>query len=82
MFLGTNADNAADRIAKGRCASQQGAKNGNAKLTIEKVMDIKARLDENISLRSVAREFKVSPGVVAHIKTGRLWGHVTGVIRP
>ena len=42
LFLGTNSDNVADRVAKGRSARLRGARNPRAKLTPEAVAEIRA----------------------------------------
>ena len=39
LFLGTSLDNNRDKVRKGRCAT--GSRNGSAKLTAEKVADIR-----------------------------------------
>lgn len=81
LFLGTNADNVADRMAKGRSADQRGDRNGHAKLTAASARAIKAQLDAGGSHRTIARQFGVSASAVAHINTGRNWSHITGTKR-
>jgi len=78
LFVGTNADNVADRMAKSRSADQRGVQNGCAKLTETSVMAIKVQIAAGESLRAIARRFGVGASAVAHIKAGRNWSHITG----
>ena len=58
-------------------ANNTGEKNGMAKLTEFKVMEIKALLAEgNLSQYKIADLFGVSRSCVLGIKLGRLWSHV------
>jgi len=81
LFLGTDADNMADKVAKGRSANQRGERSGLAKLTPEAVLAIMARLDAGETTTNVARDFGVHRNTVLAVKTGERWAHVTGVTR-
>jgi hypothetical protein len=48
-----------------------------AKLTTEKVREIKRRLAQGEKLTHLASEYKVDKGLIWQIKTGRIWQHVT-----
>jgi hypothetical protein len=76
LFLGTNADNMADKCAKGREAhvGQKGEANARAKLTTEKVLAIRAAVGTQ---DEIAASFGISRGAVSGIRTGRRWSHVT-----
>ena len=74
LFLGTPADNAADRTAKGR--SGAGERHGRAKLSNKTVLAIRARLAVGDKGGAVAKDFDVSQGTVSQIKTGTRWAHV------
>ena len=75
LFLGTQADNTADKMAKGRHFT--GA--GNTKLTTAEVLAIKTRLAAgNESQSTIAADFCVGQGTVSLIKTGGRWAHVKG----
>lgn len=79
LFVGTPADNNADRAAKGRTwnGGQQGERNVKAKLTAENVMDILTRLDAGERYASIARTFGVSDHTVCGINAGTAWGETT-----
>ena len=73
LFLGTNKDNAQDRVMKGRGAA--GEKNANARLTDEVAREI---VMSSLSNREVAKSIGVCVATVSHVRKGRSWGHVTG----
>jgi hypothetical protein len=70
MFLGTNADNVADRVAKGRTGSRSGRNNPNAKLNDAQVAAI---LGDSRKNRLIAAEHGVSMITVQRIKRGAAW---------
>lgn len=72
LFLGTQADNVADRNAKGRQA--RGTKQGSAKLTEADVLAIRATPE--LSQRALARQYGVSQGQIYNVRSGKHWGHV------
>jgi hypothetical protein len=91
LFLGTNRDNIADRMAKGRDSSPSGIWNksltephrlargervGGAKLTAEQVIEIRTRHDRGESIRSLAIAYGVGRGTAQDIIHGRSWAHV------
>jgi group I intron endonuclease len=47
------------------------------KLTADQVREIKKALASDESVRSLARQFGVTPGAISHIRAGRNWRHVT-----
>lgn len=71
LFLGTDADNIADMVAKGRHAHGEAC--GKAKLTAAQVAAIRA--DSRIH-KEVADEYGVCKSTVSHIRTGRTWKHL------
>lgn len=73
LFLGTNADNMADKIAKGRQSRQAGSDRYNAKLTEQNVVEIRK---SRLSQRDIARKFLVSYQLISDIKAGKVWRHV------
>lgn len=73
LFLGTAADNAADRDSKGRRMPPKGILNGGAKLTEEAV--IKIRQDKRL-LREIAAEYGVNYSAISGIRLNRSWKHL------
>lgn len=73
LFLGTHAENHADKTLKGR--SPHGTKNGRAKLTEAEVLQVFA---DSRSQSAIAVAFGVSQPTVSSIKSGRVWPRVTG----
>ena len=71
LFLGTNADNAADRDAKGR--GRSGESHHATTLTESQVLAI--RKDTRIH-RIVAAEYGISVTSVSEIKLGKTWRHL------
>lgn len=74
FFLGTNDDNIADRVAKGRSGTVRGEKNFNAKLTAPLVRLIRLR---NRSPREWAEELGVSETLIYMVRSNKIWKHVT-----
>lgn len=71
LFLGTQADNIADMISKGRAKlSHPGEKAKRSKLTWEQVNEIRA---SSLPLRKLAREFGMSWSAIGMIKRGENW---------
>lgn len=72
LFCGTQKDNVADAIAKGRML--RGEMNGKAKLTEHDVLEIRARSTE-VQAR-LAEEFGVVRSHIGNILAGRYWKHL------
>jgi len=73
LFLGTVADNMRDRTVKGRGGDHAGERNGRAKLTIEQVIEIRARYSNGARRIDLAKEFGVTPTNISFISRGRHW---------
>ncbi len=71
LFLGTQADNMADRDAKGRVG--RGETNGLAKLTQKQVLEIRA---DGRRRREIAAEHGICTATVSRIRRRRAWAHV------
>ena len=72
LWLGTHADNMEDGIAKG--TATQGERNPMAKLTYEKVDQIRAKYKAGgISIRRLAREYKVCWQTISMIIHLKIW---------
>ncbi len=77
LWLGTNADNTADRVVKGR-TSRQGAP---PKLTDEQVMEVIGMLATGEhSCADVARHFGVTKALITKIRKGEVRSDVTGAL--
>ena len=88
LFLGTPADNAHDRDAKGRqgpprdwfadCPERRprGDKHWRAKLASSDVVLIRKRVASGQSHRRIAREYGVDKSTVTRIAARRSWSHV------
>ena len=72
LFLGSPAENSADMTAKGR--STWGVRNGRAKLTPEKVREIRASQKRHAE---ISEEFGISMGMVSFVRAGKHWAHVS-----
>lgn len=79
LRLGTPADNAQDKVARGRSFNvPKGSQHRRSKLTEEQVRDIRRRFVRGKygdSARA-AREFGVAKTTIAQILRGEVWGHV------
>jgi hypothetical protein len=79
LFLGTRADNMADKAAKGRAPHGEG--HWNNKLTFEDVRVICEAVSSGRTHVSVANDFNVSRQAIGSIVTGRTWKAVAGGAR-
>jgi hypothetical protein len=72
LFLGTNADNVADKLAKRRQrhGTSAGARNGRAKLT---EADVRAILASPASTYALGHQYGVNPSTIGRIKKGLRW---------
>lgn len=70
LFLGTNAANMADMVAKERQAAKSGELNGNAKLSASQAAEIRAATG---TLTDVAARFGISKSMVSLIRRGEAW---------
>ncbi len=68
LFLGTKADNAADRDRKGR--------HGSAKLSEDTVRVIRAEVERGASQASLARHYGVHKQTIWRVVHGKKWRHV------
>ena len=74
LFLGTNRDNVADMVAKGR--SLVGERNNLAKYTSDQVSEIRRRYISGESLDQLATMFGSTRGGIFQIVSGKTWKHV------
>jgi len=74
LRLGTQADNIADCVAKGR--NQRGETNGHAKLTAAQVIEIRAADWRGVTRRQIGRRYGVSPATISRVLIGSHWKSV------
>lgn len=77
-------DNVKDMDKKGRrvTVAKRGSEHKNSILTEEVVEQFFDEIKERTSTQGeLAKKYGVSLATVNHIKTGRLWSHITGVMR-
>ncbi len=75
LFQGTAKDNAVDRDTKGRGADLRGADNPRTHLTVEDVLEIKAKYAEGRAQRKIAAEYNIRQPTVSRIVNNKRWVH-------
>lgn len=73
---GTDADNSADRVSRGRSNSRKGEECANVILTENQVRHAKIMLKNGESRRQVADVLQCTINIVGHIDRGQNWKHV------
>ncbi len=78
LWLGTQKDNIADMIAKGRSTigTFVGERNGQAKVTEADVIEIKRLLEQGYLQRTVGDLFGLDQSTVSNINTGKRWRYL------
>lgn len=77
LFAGTQRDNNADKVRKGRQASHPGERNPKAKLTAADVRNIRQSATGKHGERmAIARKWNISSGHVSKILAGEVWPDV------
>lgn len=71
LFLGTNDENMADMVDKGRARAPLGRANGNSKLTEAQVRAIR---EDARSAPEIASDHHIGRSAVGMIKRGERWG--------
>jgi len=75
LFLGTNAENMADRDRKGRTRDSRGAVNTQAKLRDADVLEIRA-LHSGRNGAALGRRFGVTTTMISNIVNRKNWTHI------
>lgn len=76
LWLGTNAQNHADKERKGRGHQAFGEAAGKAKLTERNVMEMRVRFSLGETCNSLAKKFGVLWGTANRAITGSTWKHI------
>jgi len=76
LFLGTQAANVADMLAKGRGPSFQGERNPRARLTADDVRHIRQRVADGARRGDLAAEYAVSDVAISYIVLRKAWAHI------
>lgn len=80
LFLGTDADNSSDKIAKGRARYLRGASNGRAKLSDADVAEIRSLYARGgISQQRIGEMYGVTQNMVSKIVARRNWTHMPSI---
>ena len=75
LLWGTTAQNAADRMRHGTV--EKGTDKWNAKLSPEKVREIRWLDKCGYTVKEIAKKFDVSTGTISPVLSGKTWRHVT-----
>jgi hypothetical protein len=76
FFLGTRADNVADRDKKGRRADTKGISHPRAKLSNEQVLEIRDLRSKGMLQREIAELYPISQQMINHICRRENWKHI------
>lgn len=74
LFLGTHAQNVADKCRKNRQA--RGVRNGTSKLTDQKIVRIFLLRERGMTMNEIGKQFEISGRQVSNILHRRQWKHV------
>lgn len=74
LSIGTQADNAADKVAKGR--GMHGERNTKAKLTAEQIAEIRRRGSRGEGCVVMSKEFDVNPSTISAAVLRKTWRHL------
>ena len=77
LFLGTHADNQADKVMKGRNQVPIGSAHHRARLNEKIIPVIRQWHQEGVSISEIARRLLVSNDAIRSVLTGKSWRHVT-----
>ena len=76
LFLGTQADNIADRVKKGRSYCGRGERNNRVKLTDEKVKQMRLERLSGKTFEQLGKQFDVSFQTAWGVCTRHTWKHI------
>lgn len=76
LVWGTRQENERDKLRHGRAHGPRGDRHGNAKLTVEKVKELRQLRAEGWLHTSLASRYGICKETVAEALNGRTWKHV------
>ena len=79
LYIGTDADNAADKVARGRTGDRPRGfahKRPMAKLTEQQVREIKSLLSRGYRQCDIATDYRVSRQIISDIALRKTWFHI------
>jgi hypothetical protein len=76
FFFGTNDDNVADKMAKGRNGCARGERNGASTLTAPIVSQIRLDRTNGAKYSSMSSKYGIPPNYLCKIVTRQRWAHV------
>lgn len=76
LWLGTNADNVADKVSKGREPSHIGENNNRSRLTPNDVLEIRSKFRSGVSRSELAKKYGIVPAYVNQIASNKAWRHI------
>lgn len=74
---GTQKENCAEMVQKGRCVRPRGEAHNQAKLTEVDVKEIRTRRAQGDSRKQLAKDYNVDPTLIWLIVRRKIWKHVT-----
>jgi hypothetical protein len=76
LFLGTQQDNIADMVAKGRQRGPCGERARHNKLTAAQVTEIRALIGQRVNRREIAARYGMAVCSIHDIRARRSWKHI------
>lgn len=78
LYEGTRSDNARDAYDRGRMVDfdRSGEANGNSKLSVSDVKDIKKRIAKGESNVAISKDYPVSHAMISKIRRGHHWAEI------
>jgi hypothetical protein len=82
LYVGTEQDNADDRMALGRHVAPKGEAAGRAILTADKVQMARLMILHGVGVTEIARRLGVGASTIRSIKIGKSWAHLPWPDKP
>jgi len=76
LWIGTNSDNVADKMKKGRLNPNDGMNNPRAILKDQDILEIRKLLLDGVKGAVIARQYGVGKTAICRIKLGKSWANI------